>query len=55
MAPEDDCMSEIMVTVKTGRSKLAMPLEQVECESTNEDTRQAVSDWHYWRARGYEY
>jgi len=55
MAPEDDCMSEIQVMVKIGRSKLAVPLEQLECESNHEDTFQGVADWHYWRARGYEY
>ena len=55
MAQEDDCMSEIMVTVKAGRSRIAVPLEQVGCESNDQDTFQGVADWHYWRARGYEY
>ena len=55
MAPEDDCMSEILVTVKMGRSKLAVPLEQVGCKSKNEETCQSVADWHYWRERGYEF
>ena len=55
MAQEDDCMSEIMVTVKAGRSRIAVPLEQVGCESIDQDTCQGVADWHYWRARGYDY
>jgi hypothetical protein len=58
MAPEDDCMSEVLVFVRYGttkRSKLAVPLAQLECLSTNVETRQAVEDWHYWVARGYEY
>ena len=58
MAPEDDCMSEVLVFVRYGRtkkSKLAVPLAQLECLSTNVMTRQAVEDWHYWVARGYEY
>ena len=55
MASEDDCMSEVQVLVKMGRSKLVVPLEQLDCESKNEDTCRGVADWHYWRARGYEY
>jgi hypothetical protein len=55
MASEDDCMSEVHVLVKIGRSKLAVPLDQLQCTSTNDPTCQGVADWHYWRARGYEY
>jgi hypothetical protein len=55
MALEDDCMSEILVMVKLGRSKIAVPLEQIDCRSKAEGTCQGVADWHYWRARGYEY
>ncbi len=55
LANEDECMSEIFVLVKRGRSKLAVPLAQLDCHAPDEDTREAVSDWHYWVARGYEY
>jgi Calcium binding len=55
IAAEDDCMCEVLVLVKYGRSKLAVPLAQIECKSPDEETCQAVADWHYWVARGYEY
>jgi len=58
LAPEDSCMSEIHVFVKHGekaKSMLAVPLAQLACLSENAKTRQAVEDWHYWVARGYEY
>jgi Calcium binding len=55
MAAEDSCMSEVLVLVKYGKSQLAVPLAQVECKAPDEGTRQAVEDWHYWVARGYEY
>jgi hypothetical protein len=45
----------VFVLVKYARSKLGIPLAQLECQSNDEPTRQAVSDWHYWVARGYEY
>lgn len=31
LAPEDDCMSEIFVLVRFGKSRLAVPLEQLAC------------------------
>ncbi len=55
MAKEDDCMSEVFVYTKHGRSKLAIPLGQLECLSTDGPTCQAVADWNYWLARGYAY
>jgi Calcium binding len=55
MAKEDDCMSEIFVIARHGKSRLAVPLGQLECLSSDETTCQAVADWHYWLARGYEY
>ena len=55
MADEDDCTSEVLVTVKLGKSKLVAPLAQLECVIADECTRQAVADWHYWVGRGYRY
>ena len=55
MAAEDDCMHEVFVVVKYGKSKLAVPLAQLECKAADEKTLQAVEDWHYWVARGNEY
>ena len=55
MASEDDCMQEVLVLMKhgrTGKSRLAVPLAQLECLTEHAETRQAVSDWHYWVARG---
>ncbi|MFV0681250.1 calcium-binding protein [Ottowia sp.] len=58
LAPEDDCMLEIFVLIRYGSTKkfkLAVPLAQLQCLSHNEETCQAVEDWHYWVARGYVY
>ena len=38
-----------------GRRRLAVPLSQLEpINDTDEETRQAIGDWHYGVARGYE-
>ena len=55
LASEDDCMAEIFVLVKYAKSQLAVPLEQLACHALDEPTCQAVADWHYWVARGYDY
>ncbi|TAG46101.1 MAG: calcium-binding protein [Betaproteobacteria bacterium] len=55
MATEDECMSEVFVVVKLGASELAVPLAQLECTAADEATLEAVADWHYWVARGYQY
>lgn len=52
---EDDCLSEVLVTVEFGGSTLAVPLAQLECLVEDKGTQQAVADWHYWVARGYGY
>lgn len=55
LAAEEDCMSEVFVLVRCAKSKLAVPLAQLQCLSPSNETRQAVADWHYWVERGYEY
>ncbi|KAF0155811.1 MAG: hypothetical protein FD159_1988 [Syntrophaceae bacterium] len=55
MAKESECMSEVFVLVKYGKTTLAVPLAQMDCLSEHEETIEAVADWHYWVARGYEY
>ena len=54
MAHEDDCMHEMFIEVRWSGRKLAMPLSQIEPVKTDDKTREAIEDWHYWVARGYE-
>ena len=56
MAPEDECEHEMFVTTRWEQRTLAVPLAQLEASShVDEQTRQAVEDWHYWVERGYEF
>jgi len=34
---------------------LCVPLAQLQPLDVNEQTQEAVEDWHYWMARGYEF
>ena len=53
MAPEDECESEMFVLIQYVDDSLAVPLAQLESLSKDNDTNEAVADWHYWLAQGY--
>lgn len=54
MADEEECRHEMFVEMPWERRTLAIPLSQVKpITSTDEDTREAVEDWHYWVKHGY--
>ena len=48
-------MGEMLVRVKFAGRKLGVPLSQLEVLETTRETRQAVEDWRYWVAMGYEF
>ncbi len=55
MPSEEECEHEIFVTIRWERKTLAVPLSQLEVIDTDEQTREAVEDWHYWVNRGYQF
>ena len=55
MAPEEECEHQMFVLMRWDGDELAVPLSQVEPMGADEKTHEAVEDWHYWVARGYEF
>jgi hypothetical protein len=56
MADSDECPGEMFVTIRWERRGLAVPLSQLApSPSTDEQTKQAAADWHYWVKMGYEF
>lgn len=55
LASADECNHEIFVEIKWNNRTLCVPLVQLQPLDTNEQTQEAVEDWHYWMARGYEF
>lgn len=55
MASEEECQHEMFVETRWERKRnLAIPLSQVKpIGDTDENTREAVADWHYWIGQGY--
>ena len=54
MAPEDECEREMFIVIDWHGRALAVPLAQLAGVAVDEETRQAIGDWHYWVGRGYE-
>ncbi len=55
LAPETDCMSEIIVLTKWQGRALGVPLAQLRPRTVDAATKQGIEDWHYWVAMGYQY
>ena len=55
MAIEEECEHDIFVKIRWNGRKLAVPLSQLKGLSVNEETQEAIADWHYWVAMGYEF
>ena len=56
MADADECQREMFVNICWDDDTLAIPLSQITpMDVEDEDTVQALEDWHYWVAMGYEF
>ncbi|MBI2917040.1 MAG: calcium-binding protein [Chloroflexi bacterium] len=56
MALEDECAREMFVSIRWKKRRLAVPLSQLKpVAKTDEVTKQAIEDWHYWVSQGYEF
>ena len=55
LAPEDECMSEVLVQIEFEETTLAVPLSQLACMTRRRSTLRGVGDWQYWVNRGYTY
>jgi hypothetical protein len=56
MAPENECKREMFVeTPWEHKRTLAVPLSQLKVVHGNQETQEAVEDWHYWVEMGYEF
>ena len=54
MLSEDECMHEMFVEIEWQERRLGVPLAQLEPISVDEETEEAIADWHYWVGRGHQ-
>jgi hypothetical protein len=55
LASEDACVSDILVLIRWQRRKMALPLLQLTALDADQSTAEAIGDWHYWVAQGYQF
>lgn len=55
LAPEDACSSDMLVLIRWQGRKMAVPLSQLTALDADESTIEAIGDWHYWVAQGYQF
>ncbi len=55
MTSEEDCMHEMFVEARWSGRTFGMPLSQLEAIEADSETQQAIEDWHYWAAMGYQF
>ena len=53
MAGEDLCEHDMYVDISWKGKSFAVPLAQVLPINADDDSDEAVRDWHYWKAQGY--
>ncbi|ERH07889.1 MAG: calcium binding protein from Anabaena CcbP [Halonotius sp. J07HN4] len=51
MSSTEATLSQQFVTVEWMNRELGVPLRQLEPIGVDDDTKQAVEDWHYWLKR----
>lgn len=55
MAPEEDCTGGMLVLVRFAGRRLGVPLEQLAPLGADGEAREAIEDWRYWTAMGYQF
>jgi hypothetical protein len=54
MPPEEECEHDMFVLIRWDSRQFGVPLIQLEGIDVDEETQQAIEDWHYWVNQGYE-
>lgn len=59
MAPDDECLKDMYVEVVEPNGKdedvFTAKLSDIVAIDADEETKEAIADWHYWLARGYKF
>ena len=55
MAPEEECDHDMYVDIRWNDRELSVPLSQLRGIEPDDDSEEAIADWHYWIDRGYEF
>jgi len=54
MPAEEECEHDMLVLIRWKPHEFAVPLRQLEGIHVDDETQQAIEDWHYWVKQGYQ-
>jgi hypothetical protein len=54
MPSEEDCEHNMVVLIRWKSHQFGVPLSQLEGIHVDQQTQQAIEDWHYWVHQGYQ-
>ncbi len=54
MASAEECDHEMFVQIRWNRREFAVPLSQFTGVTADDETSQAICDWHYWIDAGHQ-
>jgi hypothetical protein len=52
---DEDIGNDFFVLIEWNGRKMGVPLAQLKPLKVDKETKQAVEDWQYWKARGYQF
>ena len=55
LVSEYDSGNDFFVRIEWSGRKMGVPLAQLKPLKVSKETKQAIEDWQYWKARGYEF
>lgn len=55
LVSEEDAGDDLFVIIEWSGRKMGVPLTQLKPLKTDKETKQAVEDWQYWKAKGYQF
>ena len=55
MSGENYCQRDMYADVEWQGRTLAIPLANIKPLDADDDTMEAIGDWHYWKDRGYTF
>lgn len=55
LASEDCCEHDMFVNIECHIGKFSIPLQQITPIEADSETLEAIEDWQYWKARGYQF
>lgn len=54
MVPANEVSGGMFVTVNWNDREFGVPLEQLETKDIDQESEEAIRDWHYWKDRGHQ-